>query len=66
MNYKLVNKYLEGKINYISISKNLLFFIKCTYFKKFFKFKPKNVNEIKKMIEITDSYLEKNIRYYDE
>ena len=66
LNDNLVNKYLNGKINYISIQKNLLYFIQCTYFKKFFKLKPLNITDIKSMIKITDNYLDKNIKFYDK
>ena len=41
LNDNLVNKYLSGHINYISIQRNLLNLIKKPYFKKFYKLKPK-------------------------
>ena len=41
-----------------------MYFIKCSYFTKFYKFKPKNINDIKDMINITNNYLDKNIKYY--
>ena len=66
LNDNLVNKYLNGKINYISIQKNLLYFIQCTYFKKFFKLKPLNITDIKILIKIKDNYLDKNIKFYDK
>ena len=66
LNDNLVNKYLNGKINYISIQKNLLYFIQCSYFKKFFKLKPLNITDVKSMIKITDNYLDKNIKFYDK
>ena len=62
----LVNKYLNGKINYISIQKNLLNLIKKPYFKKYYKLKPKNIYDIKKMIKITKNYLKKKLKYYEK
>ena len=64
LNDNLVDKYLNGKINYISIQKNLLFFIKCTFFKKFFNMKPFNINDVKNMIKITNIYLDNNIKFF--
>ncbi len=64
LNDVLVNKYLLGDINYISISKNLLNLIKKPYFKKYYKLKPNNIYDIKMMIKITKIYLEKNIKNY--
>ena len=66
INDPLVNKYLNNQINYISIQKNLLNIIKNPYFKKYYKLKPKNIYDIKKMIIHTKNYLYKNIIYYDK
>ena len=66
INDTLVNKYLNNQINYISIQKNLLNIIKNPYFKKYYKLKPKNIYDIKKMIIHTKNYLNKNIIYYDK
>tara|TARA_B100001027_G_scaffold108545_1_gene74813 strand:- start:5114 stop:6286 length:1173 start_codon:yes stop_codon:yes gene_type:complete len=66
LNDNLVNKYLNDRINYISIQKNLLYFIKCKFFKKFYKVKPFNINDVKKMIKITNNYLNKNIKLYEK
>ena len=65
LNDTLVEKYLNGKINYISIQRNLLKLIKTTYFSKFYKLKPKNIYDIKNMIYLTKTYLEKRIKYYE-
>ena len=65
LNDELVFKYLKGKINYISIQLNLLKLIKKPYFKRFYKLKPKNIYDIKNMIMITKSYLNKNLKYYE-
>ena len=65
LNDMLVNKYLSGDINYKSIHKNLLNLIKKSYFRKYYKLKPNNIYDIKRMIDITKKYLKKNIKYYD-
>ena len=66
LNDSLVDKYLKGEINYISIQKNLLNLIESTYFKKYYKLKPKNIYDIKKMITITNDYLNLNLKFYDK
>ena len=66
LNDNLVNKYLNGEINYISIQKNLLYFIRCSFFKKFFKLKPSNITDVKIMIKITINYLNNNIKIYEK
>ena len=66
INDTLVSKYLNSEINYISIQKNLINIIKKSYFKKYYKLKPKNIYDIKNMIIITKNYLNKNIIYYDK
>jgi len=66
LNDSLVDKYLKGEINYISIQKNLLNLIESTYFKKYYKLKPKNIYDIKKMITITNNYLNLNLKYYNK
>ena len=66
LNDSLVDKYLKGEINYISIQKNLLNLIESTYFKKYYKLKPKNIYDIKRMISITNNYLNLNLKYYNK
>ncbi len=65
LNDILVKKYLNNQINYISIQKNLLRLIKSPYFTNFYNLKPKNIYDIKIMINKTEIYLEKNIKLYD-
>ena len=65
LNDNLVNKYLIGEINYISIHLNLLNLIKQPYLTKFYKLKPSNIYDIKKMISITNAYLDKNYKHYE-
>jgi len=66
LNDILVDKYLNGEINYISIQKNLLKLIEKPLFKKYYKLKPKNIYDIKKMIILAKNYLNKNIIYYEK
>ena len=66
LNDLLVEKYLNGSINYISIKSNLLKHIKNPYFKKYYKLKPKNIYDIKKISMLTKNYLEKNIIKYEK
>jgi 1-deoxy-D-xylulose 5-phosphate reductoisomerase len=66
LNDSLVKKYLDKKINYISIQQNLLRLIKKPFFRKYYKLKPKSIYDIKKMISITKSYLNTNINYYND
>ena len=66
LNDLLVQKYLNGSINYISIKSNLLKHIKNPYFKKYYKLKPKNIYDIKKITMLTKNYLEKNIIKYEK
>ena len=65
INDSLVDMYLNNNINYISIHKNLLRLIKSPFFSKYYKLKPKNIYDIKKMILITKKYLNLNIKHYD-
>ena len=65
INDNLVHKYLNGQINYKSIQMNILRLINKPYLSKYYKLKPKNIYDIKKMIIITKKYLEGNIKFYD-
>ena len=66
MNDYLVDKYLKNKISYQSIHKNLIKFIKKPYFKKYYKLKPKNIYDIKKIISNTNKYLDLNVKNYEK
>ena len=66
LNDSLVGKYLNSEINYASIYRNLLRLIKSSFFKKYYKLKPKNIYDIKNMINVTNKYLNKHIRFYDK
>ena len=66
LNDELVKKYLDGNINYISLIKNIIYFIKSPYFKKYYKLKPKNIYDINKITEITKKYLFLNVKHYEK
>ena len=66
LNDELVSKYLSGDINYLSIQKNLLKLIKNPYFKSYYKLKPKNIYDIKNMIDLTKNYLNDNLVIYEK
>ncbi len=66
LNDTLVENYLKGRINYLSIQRNLINLIKNPYFAKYYKLKPKNIYDIKNMIRITKNYINKNIKYYEK
>ena len=55
----LVDKYLRGDINYHSLNSNLIKLIKIPYFTRYYKIKPKNVIDIKNMVKIVITYLNK-------
>jgi len=59
INDNLVDKYLRGVVNYNSISVNLLKLIKIPYFTRFYKLKPKNIIDIKIMVNKVNNYLDK-------
>ena len=44
---------------------NIIRLINKPYLRKYYKLKPKNIYDIKKMIAITKKYLEGNIKLYD-
>ena len=66
LNDELVKKYLEGKINYISLIKNLIYLIQCPFFKKYYKLKPKNIYDINNVTEVTKKYLFLNLKHYEK
>ena len=66
INDYLVEKYLNNEINYISIHHNLLRLIKSPFLLKYYKLKPKNIYDIKKVINITKYYIKNKIKFYDK
>ncbi len=57
INDALVQKYLENKISYISIHKKMLSLLKKPYFTKYYSLKPKNINDVKIMVNKVRNYL---------
>ena len=53
----LVEKYLKRKISYISIHKTLLKLIKDPYFTRYYGISPRNINDIKFMVNKVKKYL---------
>ncbi len=62
INDHLVKKYLDHQIPYISIHKYMLKLLKKPYFAKYYLKKPKNINDIKFMVEKVNHYLNKNLK----
>ena len=65
INDYLVEKYLNGEINYHSLTTNILKLIKNPYFTRFYKSNPKNINDIKIMVDKVITYLNKN-KFYEK
>ena len=63
INDELVNKYLENKISYISILKIMFILLKKPYLTRYYKSSPKNINEIKNMVEKTKKYLNEYLNF---
>ena len=55
----LVDKYLKGEINYVSLNTNLINLLKRPYFKGYYKSNPKNIIDIKIMVKKVNAYLNK-------
>jgi len=55
----LVEKYLKGEINYLTINTYLKKLIKIPYFTRYYKSEPKNIIDIKIMIKKVNTYLNK-------
>ena len=66
INDELVSKYLGNRISYISIHKIMLKLLKKNYFKKYFNIKPKNINDIRFMVNKVKVYLNKNLNLNDQ
>ncbi len=61
----LVKNYLDNKISYISIHYKMLELLKKPYFTKYYSSSPKNIKDIKSMVEIVNQYLIKELRVND-
>ncbi len=64
INDELVQRYLDKKISYISIQKIMLSLLKKPYFIKYYSSRPKNINEIKNMVNKVKDYLNKYLKQY--
>ena len=58
LNDALVKKYLEDKISYITIQNTMLKLLKKPYFNKYYSSKPKNINDIKIMVQKVNQYVD--------
>ena len=62
LNDILVKKYLESKIPYYFIHEKMLELLKKPYFTKYYSKKPKNIKDIKIMVEKVDQYIDRYLR----
>ncbi len=65
INDMLVKNYLLNKISYISIHNKMLELLNKPYFIKYYSSKPKNIKDIKSMVEIVNQYIIKNLKLND-
>ncbi len=65
INDMLVKNYLLNKISYISIHNKMLELLKKPYLIKYYSSKPKNIKDIKSMVEIVNQYIIKNLKVND-
>ncbi len=61
LNDSLVNMYLQNLISYFSIHKQLLNLMKKPYFARYYNVSPKNINEIKNMVDKVKKYIDTNL-----
>ena len=57
INDTLVKMYLDKSIKYITIHKMIIKLLKKPYFTKYYKDSPKNINDIKNMVNKVEKYL---------
>ncbi len=62
LNDALVKMYLDNSIKYITIHTMLLKLLKKPYFAQYYKRSPKNINDIKNMVNKVENYLQKNLK----
>ena len=62
LNDILVKKYIEYKIPYYFIHKKMLELLKKPYFTKYYSSKPRNIKDIKTMVQKVDRYLEEHLK----
>ena len=61
LNDALVKKYLDYKISYISIHTLMIRLLKKPYFSKYYSLRPKNINDIKTMVQRVNQYVDENL-----
>ncbi len=61
LNDALVKKYLEYNISYLSLQTTMLKLLKKPYFTKYYSTKPRNINDIKIMVDRVNIYVNKHL-----
>ena len=61
LNDALVKKYLDYKISYLSLQTTMLKLLKKPYFTKYYSTKPRNINDIKIMVDRVNIYVNKHL-----
>ena len=62
LNDALVKKYLNYEISYISIHTLMIRFLKKPYFSKYYSSMPKNINDIKTMVQRVNQYVDEYLK----
>ena len=62
LNDALVKMYLDNSINYITIHQMILKLLKKPYFTRYYQKSPKNINDIKSMVNKVEKYLHKFLK----
>ena len=62
INDELVQRYLDDKLSYLSIHKNMLKLLKKPYFTKYYSSRPKNINDVKLMVNKVKDYLNEYLK----
>ena len=62
LNDALVKKYLDYEISYILIHTLMIKLLKKPYFSKYYSLKPKNINDIKTMVQSVNQYVDEYLR----
>ena len=62
LNDALVKKYLDYEISYILIHTLMLRLLKKPYFSKYYSLKPKNINDIKTMVQRVNQYVDEYLK----
>ena len=65
INDYLVNKYLIGDITYLSLNHNLIKLVKKPYFTRYYKKNPKNIFDVKIMLNKVNNYLDNYFKKHE-